>query len=216
MRLRKYRSACKRASWLPEADSACAAVRPQLPCQKGILFDSLKAPEAFASGAPLVYRLHGPQGGHFGGQRIGNRVNDSLRLIFAALFENSGSDAKTNLNQIQNYLTPFVRFPTPSHTIDDIGWLVLPVTRCIIAKNGQNARDTYMLCVTFLNEIVKIHGAELFSNEIFFTYPDISTHVWVKLHRLSAFKGKIGVMETTFPHCQQTYQHKYGTINDVM
>lgn len=213
MRLRKYRSACKRASWLPEADSACAAVRPQLPCQKGILFDRLKAPEAFASGAPLVYRLHGPPVR----QRIGDHINDRLRLIFAALTENIGSDAKTSLNKTHhNYFTPFVRFPTPSHTMDDIGWLVLPVTRCIIAKNGQNARDTYMLCVTFLNEIVKIHGAELFSNEIFVTYPDISTHVWVKLHWLSAFKGKIGVMETTFPHCQQTYQHKYGTINDVM
>ena len=149
-------------------------------------------------------------------QLIGDHINDRLRLSFVALAENIGSDAKTNLNKIHNYFTPFVRFPTPSHTMDDIGWLVLPVTRCIIAKNGQNARDTYMLCVTFLNEIVKIHGAELFSNEIFVTYPYISTHVWVKLHRLSAFKGKIGVMETTFPHCQQTYQHKYGTINDVM
>lgn len=212
MRLRKYRSACKRAGWPPEADSACAAVRPQLPCQKGILFDRLKAPEAFASGAPLVYRLHG----QLDGQLIGDHINDRLRRIFAENTEDFGSDAKTNMNRTHNYFTPFLRFPTPSHTIDDIGWLVLPVTRCIIAKNGQNARDTYMLCVTFLNEIVKIHGAELFSNEIFVTHPYISTHVWVKLHRLSAFKGKIGVMETTFPHCQQTYQHKYGTINDVM
>ena len=126
VRLRKYRSACKRASWPPEADSACAAVRPQLPCQKGILFDRLKAPEAFASGAPLVYRLHGPLGGHV--QCVGDHINDRLRLSFVALFENSGSDAKTNMNKIHNYFTPFVRFPTPSHTMDDIGWLVLPVT----------------------------------------------------------------------------------------
>ena len=67
-----------------------------------------------------------------------------------------------------------------------------------------------------LNEIVQISSADLFSNAIFVTKSDISTPVWVKLHRLSVFAGEIGVMETTFPHCQQTYQHKYGTINDVM
>lgn len=124
MRLRKYRSACKRAGWPPEADSACAAVRPQLSCQKGILFDRLKAPEAFASGAPLVYRLHGP----IDGQRIEDHINDRLRVIFAVLAEDFGSDVKTNMNRTHNYFTPFVRFPTPSHTMDDIGWLVLPVT----------------------------------------------------------------------------------------
>ena len=177
-----------------------------------IRFSDKKIPEPKLRDFPMLF-LHGVPVR----QRIGDHINDRLRLIFAALAEDFGSDAKTSLNKMHhNYFTPFVRFPTPSHTIDDIGWLVLPVTRCIIAKNGQNARDTYMLCVTFLNEIVKIHGAELFSNEIFVTYPYISTHVWVKLHRLSAFKGKIGVMETTFPHCQQTYQHKYGTINDIM
>lgn len=82
-------------------------------------------------------------------------------------------------------------------------------------KRAKRNGHIHMKC-NVLNEVVKIHGAELFSNEIFVTYPDISTPVWVKLHRLSAFKGKIGIMETTFPHCQQTYQHKYGTINDVM
>ena len=174
-----------------------------------IRFSDKKIPEPKLRDFPMLFLRLGPVR-----QRIGDHINDRLRLSFVAHAENSGSDAKTNMNH--NYFTPFIRFPTPSHTMDDIGWLVLPVTRCIIAKNGQNARDTYMLCVTFLNEIVKIHGAELFSNEIFVTYPYISTHVWVKLHRLSAFKGKIGVMETTFPHCQQTYQHKYGTINDVM
>lgn len=103
--------------------------------------------------------------------------------------------------------------------MDDIGWLVLPVTRCIIAKNGQNATDTYMLCVTLCNvlsEIVKRSRADLFSNAIFVTQPDISTPAWVKLHWLSVFTCRIGVMETTFPHCQQSFQHKCSAINKVM
>ena len=153
-------------------------------------------------------------------QRIGDRINDRLRLLFAALTENIGSDAKANMNRTHhNYFTPFIRFPTPSHTIDDIGWLVLPVTSCIIAKNGQNARDTYMLCVTLCNvlsEIVKNGRADLFSNAMIVTQPDISTAAWIKLHRLSIFMGRIGVMETIFPHCQQSFQHKCSAINEVM
>ena len=54
VRLRKYRSACKRARRPPPAEGACVAVRPQHPCQKVILFDRLKAPEAFASGASFT------------------------------------------------------------------------------------------------------------------------------------------------------------------
>ena len=95
----------------------------------------------------------------------------------------------------------------------------MPVTRCIIAKNGQNATDTYMLCVTFrnvLSEIVKSGSADLFSNAIFVTRPDILTPVWVKLHWLSVSAGEIGVMETIFPHCQQSFQHKCSAINEVM
>ena len=63
-----------------------------------------------------------------GPQRIGDHINDRLRLSFVAHAEDFGSDAKTSLNKIHNYFTPFIRFPTPSHTMDDIGWLVLPVT----------------------------------------------------------------------------------------
>ena len=95
----------------------------------------------------------------------------------------------------------------------------MPVTRCIIAKNGQNATDTYMLCVTLCNvlsEIVKRSRVDLFSNAIFVAQPDISTPVWVKLHWLSVFTGEIGVMETIFPHCQQSFQHKCSAINEVM
>lgn len=95
----------------------------------------------------------------------------------------------------------------------------MPVTRCIIAKNGQNTTDTYMLCVTLCNalsEIVKRSSADLFSNAIFVTRSDISTPVWVKLHWLSVFAGEIGVMETIFPHCQQSFQHKCSAINEVM
>lgn len=82
-------------------------------------------------------------------------------------------------------------------------------------KRPKRNGHIHMKC-NGLNEIVKISSADLFSNAIFVTYPDISTLVWVKLHRLSVFASEIGIMETTFPHCQQTYQHKYGTINDVM
>ena len=82
-------------------------------------------------------------------------------------------------------------------------------------KRSKRKGHTHMEC-NVLNEVVKISSAELFSNEIFVTWPDISTPVWVKLHWLSVSAGEIGVMETIFPHCQQTCQHKYGTINDVM
>ena len=94
VRLRKYRSACKRASWPPGADSACAAVRPQNPCQKVILFDRLKAPEAFASGAPLVYRLHG----HPAGQCVGDRVHDFLCLFFAAALKDVGGEVEADMD----------------------------------------------------------------------------------------------------------------------
>ena len=82
-------------------------------------------------------------------------------------------------------------------------------------KRSKRKGHIYHMC-NVLNEVVKIYGTELFSNEIFVTHPDSSAPVLVKLHWLSVFAGEIGVMETTFPHCQQTYQHKYGTINDVM
>ena len=82
-------------------------------------------------------------------------------------------------------------------------------------KRPKRKGHIYHMC-NALNEVVKISSADLFSNAIFVTQSDSSTPVWVKLHWLSVFTGEIGVMETTFPHCQQTYQHKYGTINDVM
>ena len=118
----------------------------------------------------MVYRLHG----HPAGQCVGDRVNDFLCLFFAAMLKDIRGEIEADMDRSSKnghfYFTPFIRFPTPSHTIDDIGWLVLPVTRCIIAKNGQNATDTYMLCVTLCNvlcEIVKNGSADLFSNEIF-------------------------------------------------
>ena len=76
-----------------------------------------------------------------------------------------------------------------------------------------------MLCVTLCNvlsEIVKNGRADLFSNAMIVTLPDISTAVWIKPHRLSIFMGRIGVMETIFPHCQQSFQHKCSAINEVM
>ena len=57
---------------------------------------------------------------------------------------------------------------------------------------------------------------DLFSNAMIVTLPDISTAVWIKLYRLSIFMGRIGVMETIFPHCQQSFQHKCSAINEVM
>lgn len=66
------------------------------------------------------------------------------------------------------------------------------------------------------NEIVKNIRTDLFSNATIVAVPDISTSVWIKLHWLSAFVGRIGVMETIFPHCQQSFQHKCSAINEVM
>lgn len=104
-----------------------------------------KNPGAEAPGFSYVRKLHGEPVR----QRIGDRINDRLRLVLTALAEDIGSDAKTNMNRTHhNYFTPFVRFPTPSHTIDDIGWLVLPVTSALYARNGQSSMDTYTRCVT--------------------------------------------------------------------
>lgn len=67
-----------------------------------------------------------------------------------------------------------------------------------------------------LNKAVKIVDVDLFSNATIAALPDISTLVWVKQNRLSVFEGEIGIMETVFPHCQQTFQHKCSAINEVM
>ena len=134
VRLRKYRSACKRARRPPPAEGACAAVRQQNPCQKVILFDRLKAPEAFASGAPLVYRLHG----HPAGQCVGDRVHDFLCLFFAAMLKDIRGEIEADMDRSSKnghfFFTPFVRFPPPSHTTDGTGWLVLPVTGNTVAE----------------------------------------------------------------------------------
>ena len=53
-----------------------------------------KAPEAFASGAPLVYRLHG----HPAGQCIGDRVNDFLCLFFAATLKDVGGEVEADMD----------------------------------------------------------------------------------------------------------------------
>ena len=67
-----------------------------------------------------------------------------------------------------------------------------------------------------LNKSVIIVDVDLFSNATIAAPGDLSTRVQIIYSRLSVFEGKNGIMETTFPHFQQTYQHKYGTINDVM
>lgn len=82
-------------------------------------------------------------------------------------------------------------------------------------KRAKRNGHIYDMC-NVLNKIVKIIDAGLFSNAMIVTLPDISTDVWIKLHRLSIFVGRIGVMETIFPHCQQSFQHKCSAINEVM
>ncbi len=111
----------------------------------GAAAPTAEKPRSFRSGVFVCSQLHGEPGR----QSRGDRINDVLRLVLTASAEDIGSDAKTSLNKtLHSYFTPFVRFPTPSHTIDDIGWLVLPVTSALYAKNGQNTRDIYLRCVT--------------------------------------------------------------------
>ena len=54
VRRRKYFSACKRARRPPPADGACAAVRPQILCQKVFLFDRRNTPCAAAQGVSAM------------------------------------------------------------------------------------------------------------------------------------------------------------------
>ena len=54
VRRRKYFSACKRTRRLPPADGACAAVRPQILCQKVLLFDRRNTPCAAAQGVSAM------------------------------------------------------------------------------------------------------------------------------------------------------------------
>ena len=99
-----------------------------------------KTPEPKLRGFLMSLQLHGEPGR----QRAGDRIDDRLCLLFAAILKDLGSQAETSLNDTHSrYFTPFIRFPTPSHTTDDIGcWLVLPVTSSIISKNRQNTTDT--------------------------------------------------------------------------
>ena len=82
-------------------------------------------------------------------------------------------------------------------------------------KRPKRKGHIHALC-NVLNEIVKIIDADLFLGATIVTLPDISTSVWIKPHWLSAFVGRISVMETAFPHCQQSFQHKCSAINEVM
>ena len=54
-----------------------------------------KNPGAEAPGFSYVRKLHGEPVR----QRIGDRINDRLRLVLTALAEDIGSDAKTSLNK---------------------------------------------------------------------------------------------------------------------
>lgn len=67
-----------------------------------------------------------------------------------------------------------------------------------------------------LIEFVMNFDVKLLSNAITVLLLVFSTPIWIPAHRLPGFAAKIGVMETVFPHCQQTFQHKRGAINDVM
>ena len=145
MRLRKYRSACKRASWPPEADSACAAVRPQLPCQKGILFDSHDT-----RGRSLGCRDIPSSDGH--GQGVCNFLHDGLRLILLA-------DAKDLRSQFQSAIqhspfTPFIDFrrrPTQQTAPD--GWYCR-LQEYFIDKNADLQRTNSVKCNKMIEFVV--------------------------------------------------------------
>ena len=145
MRLRKYRSACKRASWPPEADSACAAVRPQLPCQKVILFDSLNT-----RGLSLGCRDIPSSDGH--GQRVCNFLHDGLRLILLADAKDLRSQFQSAIQHIPLPLSSdFRRRPTQQTTPD--GWYCR-LQEYFIDKNADLQRTNISGCNKMIEFVV--------------------------------------------------------------
>ena len=139
VRLRKYRSACKRARRSPWADSACAAVRPQNPGQQVILFDS-----------------H-----HTRGRSLGCRDVPAVRWAWSASLRFparwpaphtprrcQGFPQPVPERHTASSRYPFRRFPPPPHTTDGAGWLVLPVTGIIVTIKTRNLNGQKQQSVT--------------------------------------------------------------------
>ena len=88
--------------------------------------------------------------------------------------------------------------------------------KCIICKKRPKLNGHMPTMCNKLIEFVMNFDVKLLSNAIAVLLLDFSTPIWIPARRLPGFAAKIGVMETIFPHCQQTFQHKCGAINDVM
>ena len=145
VRLRKYRSACKRARWPPEADSACAAVRPQTTCQKVILFDSHDT-----RGRSLGCRDIPSSDGH--GQRVCNFLHDGLRLILLADAKDLRSQFQSAIQHIPLPLSSdFRRRPTQQTTPD--GWYCR-LQEYFIDKNADLQRTNIAGCNKMIEFVV--------------------------------------------------------------
>lgn len=88
--------------------------------------------------------------------------------------------------------------------------------KCIIRKKRPKLNGHIPTVCNKLIEFVMNFDVKLLSNAIAVLLLAFSTPIWIPARRLPGFAAKIGVMETVFPHCQQTFQHKCGAINDVM
>ena len=88
--------------------------------------------------------------------------------------------------------------------------------KCIICKKRPKLNGHIPTMCNKLIEFVMNFDVKLLSNAIAVLLLAFSTPIWIPVRRLPGFAAKNGVMETIFPHCQQTFQHKCGAINDVM
>jgi len=88
--------------------------------------------------------------------------------------------------------------------------------KCIICKKRPKLNGHIPAMCNKLIEFVMNFDVKLLSNAIAVLLLAFSTPIWIPVRRLPGFAAKNGVMETIFPHCQQTFQHKCGAINDVM
>ena len=67
-----------------------------------------------------------------------------------------------------------------------------------------------------LDIFIQFSETALFLVEISQPAPRNPTKCCIIARQSTAFTGRNGIMETGSPHYQQTFQHKWGAINDVM
>lgn len=88
--------------------------------------------------------------------------------------------------------------------------------KCIVCKKQQKHKGHIGMKCNVLNKIVKKNNVDLFPAEIFGRGYDIPVCIGSAARKSPVISGEKGVMETIFPHCQQSFQHKCMPINEVM